>query len=293
MSVSRRQFLITAFAAGAAGWRCGGGEGPQTTEDGVTRIARFEQGGSARYGIIQGDSIQPIEGDLFGSRVPGGDQPLPLSGVKLLSPVKPSKILALAGNYSDHLAPDAKLPANPEPFYKTTNSMIGPDEPIVLPPDSRDVHYEAELVIVIGKKAKNVTAAEAPDYILGYTCGNDISERQWQNGSLDGPESKDLQWWRGKGAETFSPVGPVIAVGANLEKAGMRLRQNGEVKQETTLDHQIHKPADVVAFISKYVTLLPGDLIFTGTTGRTQPIKSGDVLEVEIDGIGVLRNPVA
>ncbi len=290
MSVSRRQFLISVAAAGAAGWRCGGAA-PEV-DDGVTRLARFEHGGAVHFGIVKGDSIQPIEGDLFGSRTPAGD-PIPMADVKLLYPVEPTKIMALAGNYSDHLAADAKLPEHPEPFYKTTNSIISPGENVVLPPDSRDVHYEAEFVIVIGKKAKNVSEADAPGYILGYTCGNDISERQWQNGSLDGPETKDLQWWRGKGADTFSPVGPVIAVGLDFEKSGIRLRQNGEVKQETTLDHLIHKPAQTVSFISKYVTLMPGDLIFTGTTGKTQPIHAGDVLEVEIDGIGVLRNPVA
>jgi 2-keto-4-pentenoate hydratase/2-oxohepta-3-ene-1,7-dioic acid hydratase in catechol pathway len=289
MTVSRRQFLFSAAAAGATSWRCGG-EAPEA--GGVTLIARFGlEDETVSYGIVSGDSVQPVEGDLFGARKPVGD-PVPLRSVELLAPVVPTKILALAGNYSDHLAPDAKLPERPEPFYKTTNSIIGPGVSIVLPPDSRDVHYEAEFVIVIGKKAKNVSAAEAPDYILGYTCGNDISERQWQNGSLDGPESKDLQWWRGKGADTFSPVGPVIAIGLDFMKSGIRLRQNGEVKQETTLDHLIFKPAETVAYISKYVTLMPGDLIFTGTTGRTQPIKSGDVLEVEIDGIGVLRNPV-
>ena len=290
MSVSRRDFLVSVAAAGAAGWRCGG-PAPEAG-DGVTRLARFEHAGAVHYGILQGESVQPIEGDLFGAHTPAGD-PLPLSGVKLLYPVEPTKIMALAGNYSDHLAEGAELPPQPEPFYKTTNSIIGPGDSVVLPPDSRDVHYEAEFVIVIGKKAKNVSVEQAGDYILGYTCGNDISERQWQNGSLDGPETKDLQWWRGKGADTFSPVGPVIAVGLDFLKSDIRLRQNGEIKQETTLDHLIFKPAETVSFISKYVTLMPGDLIFTGTTGKTQPIHSGDVLEVEIDGIGVLRNPVA
>ena len=290
MSVSRRQFLISVAAASAAGWRCGGAA-PQV-DDGVTRLARFEHAGAVGHGIVKGDSIQPIDGDFFGSRTPAGD-PLKLADVKLLYPVQPTKIMALAGNYSDHLAAGAKLPDHPEPFYKTTNSIISPGDSVVLPPDSRDVHYEAEFVIVMGKKATKISAEQAPDYILGYTCGNDISERQWQNGSLDGPETKDLQWWRGKGAETFSPVGPVIAVGLDFSKSGIRLRQNGEVKQDTTLDHLIFKPAETVAFISKYVTLMPGDLIFTGTSGKTQPIHSGDVLEVEIDGIGVLRNPVA
>ena len=145
MSVSRREFLVSVAAAGAAGWRCGGAA-PEA-DDGVTRLARFEHGGAVHHGIVQGDNIQPIEGDFFGSRTPAGE-PIPMADVKLLYPVEPTKIMALAGNYSDHLAADAPLPERPEPFYKTTNSIISPGANVVLPPDSRDVHYEAEFVIV-------------------------------------------------------------------------------------------------------------------------------------------------
>jgi 2-keto-4-pentenoate hydratase/2-oxohepta-3-ene-1,7-dioic acid hydratase in catechol pathway len=145
----------------------------------------------------------------------------------------------------------------------------------------------------MGKEARRVPQDAAMDYILGYTCGNDISERNWQNGSLDGPENKDLQWWRAKGADTFSPLGPSIAVGLEFEKSMIRTRLNGEVKQEQSLSDLIAKPAEAVSFISHYVTLLPGDLIYTGTPGRTSAMKPGDVVEIEIDGIGILRNTVA
>ncbi len=284
---TRRTFLVA--AAGAAALGCS--SGPSGPSDGVTRYVRFQHGSEVQFGILTGERIQPIAGDLFGAREPAGD-PLDLADVKLLYPVEPSKIIALAGNYSDHLAEGAELPPHPEPFYKPISSLQNPEDPVVLPPDSRDVHPEAEFVIVIGKKAKNVSPEQADDYILGYTIGDDVSERNWQNGSLDGPENKDLQWWRGKGSDTFSPVGPVIAAGLDWKTSRMQARVNGEIRQDTTLDHLIHGPAETVSFISKFVTLEPGDLIFTGTTGRTQPVKAGDVIEIEIDGIGVLRNPV-
>jgi 2-keto-4-pentenoate hydratase/2-oxohepta-3-ene-1,7-dioic acid hydratase in catechol pathway len=148
-------------------------------------------------------------------------------------------------------------------------------------------------VIVISKRAKNVPTEQANDYILGYTCGNDVSERNWQNGSIDGPEHKDLQWWRAKGSETFGPVGPCVAAGLDYEKSKIQLRLNGQVKQDAMLSDLIHKPPETVSFISRYVTLEPGDMIFTGTSGTTSRMNPGDVVEVEIDGIGILRNRIA
>ena len=288
MNVSRRSFLATA-AAGAAGLSCGS-SGP--IDDGVTRYVRFARGEAEGYGLLKGNQIEPFSGDLFGARTPAGD-PVPLAEVKLLYPCKPSKVFALAGNYADHLGADVEIPDHPEPFYKPISCLQNPGDPIVFPVGAREVHYEAEFVIVIGKKAKRVSKESADDYILGYTCGNDISERQWQNGALDGPASKDLQWWRGKGCDTFGPMGPVIATGFNFLESRIQLRQNGEIRQDTTLDHLIHKPAETVAFISNYVTLMPGDVIFTGTSGKTASITHGDKLEVEIDGIGILENTVA
>ena len=287
MTVSRRTFLATA-AAGAAGLGCGSA-GP--VDDGVTRYVRFEKGGAASYGLLKGDQIEPFSGDLFGARTPSGET-VALADVKLLYPCKPTKVIALAGNYASHIG-EADAPEHPEPFYKPISCLQNPGDPIVFPPGAREVHYEAEFVIVMGKKAKRVSTEQANDHILGYTCGNDISERQWQNGALDGPASKDLQWWRGKGCDTFGPMGPVIATGFDYLKSRIQLRQNGEIRQDTTLDYLIHKPAETVSFISNYVTLVPGDVIFTGTSGKTASITHGDVLEVEIDGIGILENTVA
>jgi 2-keto-4-pentenoate hydratase/2-oxohepta-3-ene-1,7-dioic acid hydratase in catechol pathway len=241
--------------------------------------------------LIAGENIQPIAGDLFGSRAAEGEA-FPMAEAKILYPIEPSKIIALAGNYRSHLG-EKKAPDHPEPFYKPITSLLSPEEKIVFPAGAQDVHFECEFVIVIGKKAKNVSVEEAPGYILGYTAGNDVSERNWQNGSIDGPENKDLQWWRGEGSNTFAPLGPAVAIGLDYEKSKIQTRLNGEVKQEQMLSDLVHKPDETVSFISRYVTLLPGDLIYTGTPGQTSPMKSGDVVEIEIDGIGILRNPIA
>ncbi len=285
MRSSRRSFLA-AVAGGLTTWACSSAPDPYA---GVTRYVRYQQGGSVKFGVLSGDTIEEIEGDLFGSRAPNGTT-AEASSVKLLYPIEPSKVLAMAGNYKSHIGEDSALPANPEIFYKPITSLQHPEGDIVLPPDSKDVHFEAEFVVVIGKKAQRISVEEAPSHILGYTCGHDVSERNWQNGSQG--DQKDLQWWRAKGAETFSPMGPAIAVGLDYEKSSIRLRLNGEVKQEQGLADLIHKPPLTVSFISQYVTLLPGDVIFTGTPGKTSAMKPGDVAEVEIDGIGVLRNKV-
>ncbi len=286
MQPSRRTFL-TALAASMAAWRCGS----PSDAGRVTRYVRYRQQGRVSYGLLEGDQIRQVSGDLFGRRTSTGEQ-LPLSEAELLYPVEPSKVLALAGNYASHLQGEPP-PDHPEVFYKPISCLLSPEQEIVLPPTAQDVHYEAECVIVIGKKAKNVPLEQAADCILGYTCGNDISERNWQNGSIDGPENKDLQWWRAKGSETFGPLGPAIAVGLDYQHSTVQLRLNGTVKQQAPLSDLIHKPPEVVSFISRYVTLLPGDVIYTGTPGQTGRLSPGDVVEVEIDGIGVLRNRVA
>ena len=284
MRSSRRGFLGV-VAGGFATWACSAPD-PYA---GVTRYVRYEHGGAVKFGILNGDTISEIEGDLFGDRTPSGAT-VEASDVKLLYPIEPTKVFALAGNYRSHLDEDQPLPDHPEPFYKPISSLQNPNDPIVVPADSKDLHFEAEFVIVIGKKAQRVSVEEAPAHILGYTCGHDVSERNWQGGSQG--DKADMQWWRAQGADTFSPMGPVIATGLDFEKSMIRLRLNGEVKQERSLADLIHKPAETVSFISQYVTLLPGDVIFTGTPGETSAMKPGDTAEVEIDGIGVLRNPV-
>jgi 2-keto-4-pentenoate hydratase/2-oxohepta-3-ene-1,7-dioic acid hydratase in catechol pathway len=172
-------------------------------------------------------------------------------------------------------------------FYKPVACICGPDDAIVLPKDSTDVHYEGELVAVIGKKLKNATKAQAAAGVFGVTCGNDVSERQWQGGP-----DKDIQWWRAKGSDTFGPLGPWVVTGVDYSKLMLRTRLNGKVVQEQSTAELIYDIPTMIAFTSKYVTLEPGDLVYTGTPGTTKKMAPGDVVEVDIEGIGVLRNPV-
>ena len=248
-----------------------------------TRFARFEAGGAVSHGIVEGDRVRVISGDLFGKREKT-DKTYALSEVKLLTPVQPGKVFALAGNFQSHLGTTPPF-KNPEIFFKLPTSIVPHGADVVIPPGTAEVHYEAEEVVVIGKRAKNVKAADAMGYVLGVTAGNDISARDWQKG--------DRQWWRAKGSDTFGPIGPYLLVGANYDDLALEMRVNGEVKQkERTSDH-LFKIAETVSFISTHCTLEPGDVIFMGTPQKTTAIKPGDVMEVELEGVGILRNKVA
>jgi 2-keto-4-pentenoate hydratase/2-oxohepta-3-ene-1,7-dioic acid hydratase in catechol pathway len=248
----------------------------------VATYVRFQVGDRVSYGIVDGDQVRQINGDLFGSWKPG-EKTYPLSEVKVLAPTTPSKVLALAGNYVSHLGATTTH-ENPEVFFKPPSCLIAPGEDIVIPRATDNVHYEAEMVIVIGKRAKNVSVGEAKDYVLGVTCGNDVSARDWQKG--------DVQWWRAKGTDTFGPCGPFIVSGLDYDNLLLQLRVNGEVKQEQRTSDLVHGVAETVSWASQHVTLEPGDLIFTGTPGTTEALKPGDVVEVDLEGVGVLRNGV-
>jgi 2-keto-4-pentenoate hydratase/2-oxohepta-3-ene-1,7-dioic acid hydratase in catechol pathway len=206
-----------------------------------------------------------------------------LSDVKLLVPTQPTKVLALAVNYRSH-AGTQPVAQNPQAFFKPPSCLIATGEPILIPAGTKDVHPEGELVIVIGRRARNVPQDKALDYVLGVTCGNDVSARDWQK--------NDTQWWRAKGADTFGPCGPFILSGANYDDLLLELRVNGQVRQKERTGEMVHGVAAAVSFISEFVTLEPGDLIYTGTPGKTAAIKPGDVVEVEIEGVGVLKNVV-
>jgi len=276
--MNRRNLLVSTLAAGFA---------PSLqAQGGVTKYVRFRKGSTTAFGILDGEIVKELRGNLFGQHSETGARHK-LAEVKLLYPCEPSKILALAGNYQSHLGGGTPRP-NPEPFYKPPSSLQNPGDPIVIPPGAKDVHFECELVVVIGKKASRVSIAQAKDCIFGVTCGNDVSERIWQND----PKIKDVQWWRAKGADTFSPVGPAIARGINYGNLRIQTRLNGKVMQEDSTSHLVHNCEKVVSFISQAVTLLPGDMIFTGTPGKTSPMKPGDTVEIDIEGIGVLRNKV-
>ncbi len=274
MGTTRRAFL-GAVAAGAAAAQAPGGR--------VTRFVRYRHSGAVAYGILGGDTIREIRGNMFEKYSETGTR-RKLDDVKLLWPCEPPKVHAVGLNYRSHLG-DRPAPKQPELFFKATTSLVEPEGYIVIPPGARNVHYEGELVIVIGKRAKNVTAADAPNYIFGYTCGNDVSERDWQR--------DDLQWWRAKAADTFGPIGPVIVAGLDYGNLLLETRLNGQVKQKQRTSDLLFDVPTMVSFASRFVTLSPGDVIYTGTPGATSAMKPGDVVEVDIEGIGVLRNTIS
>jgi 2-keto-4-pentenoate hydratase/2-oxohepta-3-ene-1,7-dioic acid hydratase in catechol pathway len=250
---------------------------------------RFQHEGVISHGVVDGDRVTPMAGDLFGD-YESGSRPLPLSDVRLLAPVMPRKILAAAVNYQSHVPSgstvlkDEGAPAIPQLFLKPSSSIIGPAETIVLPAEARRVDAEGELVAVIGRTCRKVAPEQALEYVFGYTCGNDVSARHWQR--------EDIQWWRAKGSDTFSPIGPVIATGLDPENIDLRTRVNGSETQAGNTRDLIHSLASMISFASRVMTLEPGDILFTGTPGEPSKLADGDMVEVEIDGIGVLRNPV-
>jgi 2-keto-4-pentenoate hydratase/2-oxohepta-3-ene-1,7-dioic acid hydratase in catechol pathway len=246
--------------------------------------ARFKYNGKTSYGIVEGDSVTPIAGNLFGKHKKAGRK-IKLSKVQLLAPCKPGKLIAIGLNYKSHIG-DRPAPSKPEMFLKTPTSIQDPDGDIIFPKVSSGnrIEPEGELVIVIGKKGKHIPTDQAQDYIFGYTCGNDVSEREWQGG--------DLQWARAKSSDTFSPFGPYIQTEFDFMAAWLYTRVNGVEKQKQTTGDLIFNPYEIVAQCSQTMTLEPGDVIFTGTPGRPQAMKPGDVVEVEISGIGILRNTV-
>ena len=244
---------------------------------------RFQAGDTIAYGLVEGDKVRQLSGDLFTAPKPT-ERTFPLSSVKPLVPTRPSKVLALAGNYKSHLVQTQVPSANPEIFFKPPSCLIANGEKIVLPRGSTNVHFEAEMVLVIGKRARDVRPEQALDYVFGVTCGNDVSARDWQKG--------DVQWWRAKGTDTFGPVGPYIVSGLDYDNLPVQLRLNGEVKQKQPTGEMIHNVRRIVSFASQHVTLEPGDLIYTGTPGQTSALAPGDTVEVDLEGVGILRNPV-
>jgi 2-keto-4-pentenoate hydratase/2-oxohepta-3-ene-1,7-dioic acid hydratase in catechol pathway len=274
MQTTRRDLLAALPAAVLA----------QTPTSGVTRYVRFQQGAAIRYGILDGDRIRTLRGGLFDAPKEAGT--VKLTDVTLLYPIQPPKVLAVGLNYKSHIG-NRPAPKNCEIFFKPTTCLQNPGAPIVIPKTSKNTHYEGELVIVVGKRATKVPPEQAQDVIFGVTCGNDVSERDWQGGA-----EKDLQWWRAKGADTFGPLGPVIARGLNYGNLRLQTRLNGEAVQNANTDDLLFNCHQIVSAISEYVTLEQGDVIYTGTPGSTRRMQPGDKVEVEIEGVGVLANPV-
>ncbi|HXW07889.1 MAG TPA: fumarylacetoacetate hydrolase family protein [Vicinamibacterales bacterium] len=248
----------------------------------VTRYVRYAAGSAVSYGILDGDTIRELKGNLFDGATATG-RTAKLADVRLLAPCQPSKVIAVGLNYKSHLG-ERPGAAYPGLFAKLPTSIIGPEEAIVAPPDAQNLHFEGELVVVIGRRAKNVSVADAPRYVFGVTAGNDVSERAWQKA--------DLQWFRAKASDTFGPLGPAIVTGLDYGNLLLQTRVNGEVLQSQRTKDLIFDVPAIVSYISRFVTLEPGDVIYTGTPGTTRAMKPGDVVEVEIEGVGVLRNRV-
>jgi 2-keto-4-pentenoate hydratase/2-oxohepta-3-ene-1,7-dioic acid hydratase in catechol pathway len=249
----------------------------------VVRYVRYRAvNGAVSYGVLDAERVRRVEGDIFGQhRVT--DEATPLAQVRLLAPVEPSKVIAVGLNYRSHLG-TRQPAAEPGLFAKYPTSIAGPGDSIIAPAESKNLHYEGELVVVIGKRAKNVTPQEAPAHIFGVTAGNDVSERDWQ--------SADLQWFRAKAADTFAPIGPAVVQGLNYNDLLVQTRLNGEVRQSERTKDLIFDVPTIVSYLSRYVTLLPGDVIFTGTPQTTRAMNPGDTVEIEVEGVGVLRNVV-
>jgi len=257
------------------------------------RLARFSgKDNQIQYGIVNEDTISLIEGDIL-HHWQKTDRKVSREDVRLLSPIVPVNIFALGMNYKSHIDQCAgELPAHPEFFLKATSCVTGHGAPIVIPKwASSQVDYEAEMVIVIKKTARHITEKAAPDYILGYTCGNDVSARDCQR--------KDLQWSRGKSFETFGPMGPWIETDLDPDRCRLRCWVNEELRQDSHTSMMVFPAAYIVSYLSRCTTLLPGTVIFSGTPGgcggHSNPqvwLQPGDVVKIEIEGIGMLQNPV-
>jgi 2-keto-4-pentenoate hydratase/2-oxohepta-3-ene-1,7-dioic acid hydratase in catechol pathway len=252
---------------------------------------RFQSGQKVAYGIIDDDTVTEVTGNPFES-YDRTSTTHPLSAVKLLVPVIPPTFYAAGINYREHVTEMAKrrgvepqFPENADVGYRANNALVANDEPIVIPKDATElVQYEGELVAVIGKKCKQVSEAEALDYVFGYTIGNDVSERTWQRG--------DRTFWRGKNTDTFKPMGPWLVTDLDPDNLRVTIRLNGKEMFTYAVKDAIFGVRQFISRMSRYLTLYPGDVLWMGTDGATENMKDGDVVEVEIPGIGVLRNPV-
>ena len=231
--------------------------------------------------------VEELAAPPFGREVRTGNR-MRLDELRLLAPATPSKVIAVGLNYRSHLdnSPIGTRPEPAEPplFAKLPSSIVGPGAAIEIPPDAEVVHAEGEVVVVIGRAARHVSPEEAGDFVFGVTAGNDVSERIWQR--------DDLQWLRAKGSDSFGPLGPRIVTGAAWENLRLRTRLNGEVVQDARTSDLIFSIPEIIAYASRYVTLLPGDVIYTGTPGKTSALAPGDRVEVEVEGVGVLANHV-
>jgi len=249
------------------------------------KIIRYKTNGDEpKYGWMLDDKIGEIQGSVFGE-YRRRDAKTPFKEVKILAPCEPSKIICVGRNYVEHAKElGNEVPKVPLIFLKPPSSIIASGEHIVLPPQSNQVEHEAELVVIIGKRAKNVTVDQAKEYVFGYTIGNDVTARDLQK--------TDGQWTRAKGFDTFCSFGPWIDTEFDASDAVVTCRVNGQMRQMASTRDMVFNVSTLIAYISSVMTIEPGDIIFTGTPAGVGELKNGDVVEVEIEGLGKLSNPV-
>jgi 2-keto-4-pentenoate hydratase/2-oxohepta-3-ene-1,7-dioic acid hydratase in catechol pathway len=255
----------------------------------IMKITRFKLGDVVAYGDLRDDgTIERLSGSPFDGEVHLTGTYVSASDVRLLAPVENPRIFGAGFNYVSHIKETGwDTPPLPALFVKPESALAGPNDPIVYPKLGEVIHYEAELVVVIGRTARRVSEADALDYVLGYTCGNDVSDRVIQK-----EEMRFGCLFAGKAFDTFAPIGPVIRTDLNPGNLEIVGRLNGEVKQRGNTSDLLFSVPKLVAYLSSFMTLVPGDVIMTGTPSGIGPIKPGDVFEVEIEGIGTLSNPV-
>ncbi len=236
------------------------------------------------YGWLLDNKVGPIKGDIFGI-YQRGEAKTALNKVQLLAPVVPGKIICVARNYAAHAAEmNNAVPELPVLFLKPPSAVIGPGDAIVLPPQAQQVEQEAELAVVIGKAGRWIEPADAKNHILGYTIANDVTDRVFQR--------EDLLWTRGKGFDTFAPIGPWIETEFNTADAIISCRINGDLRQMASTRDMVFLVDQLIAFASSFMTLMPGDVLMTGTPEGVSKLEAGDIVEIDIEGIGKLTNPV-
>lgn len=251
----------------------------------MSKIVRFRAGDDIAYGLAEGEGVTLYRGSPFVAWE-ATETVVPWSQVQLLAPVLPSKVVCVGKNYVEHAEEmGGSVPEEPIIFLKPATSVIGPGANVVYPPISAEVHHEAELAAVIGRVARNVRAEDVSRYLLGYTAANDVTARDLQR--------KDGQWTRAKGFDTFCPLGPAIETELDpLERLAVVCKVNGDVRQAGFTSDMVFGVAEIIEFVTRVMTLLPGDVVLTGTPSGVGPVEPGDVMEVEVDGIGTLMNRV-
>jgi 2-keto-4-pentenoate hydratase/2-oxohepta-3-ene-1,7-dioic acid hydratase in catechol pathway len=248
----------------------------------MDRIYRVRNGMGGRHAVERGGNLYWLEGDLFGDYRTGAE--VDEGKQVFLAPVQPTKVMAIGLNYKDHAAEmKKKLPEEPLVFMKPATSVIGPEQPIDIPEWAGRIDHEAEMAVVIGRRASRVRESQAMDYVLGVTCLNDVTARELQ--------ARDVQYTRAKGFDTFGPIGPCIAIGLDPSNLAIEGWVNGEKRQSSNTNQLIFPVPTLVEFVTRFCTLEPGDIITTGTPSGVGPLKAGDRVMVKLDGVGALSNP--